>query len=122
MRPAGADADRRGRGGEGDTAAGFWRSYVVSRFAGMEMRAQAAGNGERDKSFWSWGEVQAAARIEAGLYSLRILRQVLRYLVTVKTALPHLIIELHQKLVSLPPLKVMMGTRLERFQRGESGF
>ena len=103
----------------------FWRSYAVSRATDSDMSTEAflsVLKGEREASFWSWKDVQLAARIEAIIYSLRILHQVLRYLIMIGASLPEPMIGLDQALATLPPLKIMMATRLEVLQRGISGF
>ena len=102
---------------------GFWRSYAVSRVTGSEPSTEAFQSvfrGEGMASFWSWRDVQLTAQIEAVLYSLRILKQLLRYLVVNGASLPKPMIGLDQALATLPPLKIMMATRLEVLQRGES--
>ena len=98
---------------------GFWRSYAVSRATTSTDAFQSAFRAEK-ASFWSWSDVQLAARIEAILYSLRVLRQLLGYLIAIRGAsLPKAVSGLEQALASLPPLKVLMATRLEVLQRGE---
>ena len=108
--------------GNGITPYGFWRSYSVSRATGSEPSTEAFQSvfrGEREANFWSWRDVQLTAQIEAVLYSLRILQQLLRYLFVNGASLPTPIMALEQALATLPPLKVMMATRLEVLQRGE---
>ena len=105
----------------------FWRSYALSRAtedAEMSTEAfQSVFRGTR-ASVWSWGDVQLAARVEAILYSLRMLRQLLGYLVVVVirgASLPKAVSALEQVLGTLPVLRGMMATRLEVLQRGEDG-
>ncbi|KAL8793403.1 MAG: hypothetical protein Q9195_003989 [Heterodermia aff. obscurata] len=99
---------------------GIWRSYAVSEAMGSEISTGAYYSvlrGEREARFWSWKDVQLAAHIEAILYSLRILGQILRYLVLAGVSLPKPIFGLYEALVSLPRLKIIMATRLELLQR-----
>ena len=107
------------------TGYGFWRSYAVSRATGAEMWSEAfyrVLKGKKEADFWSWEDVQSEAQIEAVLYSIRMLRQVLRYLIVMGASLPEQLIRLDEALATLPPLRIMMGTRLEVLQRGESEF
>lgn len=90
-----------------------WRRYATSCAYTREMTDQDWINmvkgGPNTKS-WSWNDVHNQARVEAVLYSLRIVQQVLHNLVLMNTPLPGPVLELDQVLAVLPALKVMMAT------------
>ena len=109
------------------TPYGFWRSYAVSRATGSDPEVWTEKfhrllKGDKEAGFWSWGDVHSVARIEAVLYSLRILRQVLGVLIGRGVSLPEVLVGLDQVLATLPPLRMMMGTRVEVLRWGESEF
>ena len=68
----------------------------------------------RDEIRLSWQDIHLAAQLEAALYSVRILKQVLGYVIQINgnSALPELL-ELYQRLASLPPLGSLMPSRTE---------
>lgn len=100
---------------------GKWRSYAVSQVYPPDISVEdrvAALKGNPTAKVWSWEDIQLEAEIQAVLYSLRIVRQIFQYLISVGAALPNTVLELNQALTELPPLKVLMPTRLEVLQRG----
>lgn len=101
---------------------GFWRWYAVSQVWTSDMSEEAWSSmlkGRRDATFWTWRDVQLDACVQAVLYSLRIIRQILQYLYSIDASLPKLLIELNQVMSTILPLNVMMTTRLETLERGE---
>lgn len=101
---------------------GFWRWYAVSQVWTSDMSEEARFSmlkGTEKVTFWTWRDVQLDACVQAVLYSLRIVRQVLNHLNSMDTSLPEPLIELDEVMSTLPPLKVMMTTRLETLERGE---
>ena len=100
----------------------FWRWYAVSQVWTSDMSEEARFSmlkGTEKATFWTWQDVQLDACVQAMLYSLRTVRQILNHLNSMNTSLPKSLIELDQVMSTLPPLKVMMTTRLETLERGE---
>ena len=101
---------------------GLWRCYAVSQVWTSDMSEEVRFSmlkGTEKAMFWTWQDVQFDACVQAVLYSLRIVRQILQYLNSIEASLPKPLIELDQAISTLPPLKVMMTTRLETLERGE---
>ena len=98
---------------------GAWRLYAVRRGGFPDRAWDSILRGEAGAKLWKWKDVQIAARVQAILYSLRILQQVLKHLITPDAPLPKPLLAVNQALATLPPLKVMMATRLEVLERGK---
>ena len=101
---------------------GFWRWYAVSQIWTPDMSEEARLSmlkGSEKAICWTWRDVQLDACVQAVLYSLRIVRQILQYLNSMDASLPEPLIELDEVMGTLPPLKVMMTTRLETLECGE---
>ena len=99
-----------------------WRQYSLSWIKTPEIEIEASASilmGNPKAHNWSWKDIQNYARMEAVLYSMRIIQQVLQILIKMLAHLPQPMLELEQTLATLPPLKVMMASRLEVLQRGE---
>ena len=56
-------------------------------------------------------------RIKAEHYTLKLAKQILRYLLSQNEALVKTLLDLDHALNPLPPLKVMMAMRLEMLER-----
>ena len=98
-----------------------WRQHALSRIRTPEMTIEELANvlkGNPRAHNWSWKDIQNHSRMEAVLYSLRTVQQVLRILVKMLAHLPQPLLDLERTLATLPPLKVMMASRLEILQRG----
>lgn len=99
-----------------------WRQYALSKIRTPDMTREDSANilmGNLSAHNWSWRDIQNCARMEAVLYSLRIVEQILQFLTRMLAHLPQPILELAQILATLPPLKVMMASRLEILQQSE---
>ena len=99
-----------------------WRQYALSRIKTPEMEIEASASilmGNPKAHNWSWKDIQNYARMEAVLYSLRVVQQVLQILYKMLAHLPQPVVELQQTLATPPPLEVIMASRLEVLQRGE---
>ena len=99
-----------------------WRRYAVSQLFDPpltnESRSHILG-GKAESQFWDWVDVQNDARLQAYLYTLRILKQILGYIHS-SASLSKPLHALFQALNTLPPLRLMMSTRLETTKRGEA--
>ena len=91
---------------------GSWRAYAASCAWAPGMTDHDWTNmlqaGPEVKS-WSWRDIQYRARVEAVLYSLRIVQQILHSLISMNTPLPKEVLKLNQVLAALPPLNVLMA-------------
>ena len=100
----------------------LWRSYALSLLCDPPLTIESSKHileGNEDSSIWSWTDVQDNARLQASLYSLRIMQQILRHLESSGCLLPRPLLALLQTLKTLPPIRTMMPTRLEAIERGQ---
>ena len=99
-----------------------WRQYALSKIRTPEWTIEDSANiltGNPKAHNWSWKDIQNYARMEAVLYSLRIVQQVLQILIKMLAPLSQPVLDLEQTIAKLPHLKVMMASRLEVLQGGE---
>ena len=100
----------------------LWRGYAISLLCDPPLTMESSKQileGNVDSSIWSWTDVQDNARLQASLYSLRITQQVLRHLDSSGCLLSTPLLALSQTLKTLPPIRIMMTTRLEAIERGQ---
>lgn len=100
----------------------LWRGYALSLLCDPPLTIESSKHileGNEDSSIWSWTDVQDNARLQASLYSLRIMQQILRHLDSSGCLLSRPLLTLLQTLKTLPPIRIMMTTRLEAIERGQ---
>ena len=100
----------------------LWRGYALSLLCDPPLTIESSKHileGNEDSSIWSWTDVQDNARLEASLYSLRIMQQILNHLDSSGCLLSTPLLALLQTLKTLPPIRIMMTTRLEAIERGQ---
>lgn len=83
-------------------------------------KALRAALDESHKVKFTWQAVQLAAQLQAALYSMRLLKQVLNYVLCRKPKMiNHRLRELHNELESLPALSELFASRIEHSHLSE---
>ncbi|RHZ43469.1 uncharacterized protein CDV56_101848 [Aspergillus thermomutatus] len=101
--------------GENDTATKLWRIFALCDIYGW---GGPLPNAKPFSSFLNfgymgdqmdWADIHLAAQVQAVLYSLRIMKQLIGF----TTSANDLMLEMQDTLTSLPPLHVLMRSRFE---------